>query len=68
MSNDPPKCLLEHTPNDHPIDLKTIKTPPSEPCYALSDKELEVPENSSRNCLGLAKLDSQNPLGLRQYY
>jgi hypothetical protein len=36
------KRLPEYTPYDHAIDVKTGETPPWRPCYALSEKELEV--------------------------
>jgi hypothetical protein len=42
MSKEAAKCLPEHTPYDHAIDLKTGETPPWGPCYAKSEKELEV--------------------------
>ena len=42
MSKEAAKRLPEHTAYDHPIDLKLGETPPSGPCYALSEKELEV--------------------------
>jgi hypothetical protein len=42
MSKEAAKRLPEHTPYDHAIDLKTGETPPWGPCYALSEKELEV--------------------------
>jgi hypothetical protein len=42
MSKGAAKRLLEHIPYDHAIDLKIGKIPLWRPCYALSEKELEV--------------------------
>jgi hypothetical protein len=42
MSKKAAKCLPEHMLYHHLIDLKQGKTPPWGPCYALSEKELEV--------------------------
>jgi hypothetical protein len=42
MSKEAAERLPEHIPYDHAIDLKTGEIPPWEPCYALSEKELEV--------------------------
>jgi hypothetical protein len=37
--------LPEHQPYDHAIDIKEGEMPPWGPCYALSEKELEVLHN-----------------------
>jgi hypothetical protein len=42
MSKEAAERLPEHTPYDPAIDLKTGETPLWGPCYALSEKELEV--------------------------
>jgi hypothetical protein len=42
ISKDAAKCLPEHTPYDHAMNLKTGETPPWRPCFAVSEKELEV--------------------------
>jgi hypothetical protein len=42
MSKEAAKCLPEHMPYDHAIDLKQREMPPWSPCYALSGKELGV--------------------------
>jgi hypothetical protein len=42
MSKEAAQCLQEYPPYDHAIDLKAGETPLWEPCYALSEKELEV--------------------------
>jgi predicted transcriptional regulator len=42
MSKEEAKRLPEHTSYDHGIDIRTGVTPPWGPCYALSEKKLEV--------------------------
>jgi hypothetical protein len=42
MANEAAAKLREHKPYDHVIDIKDGTTPPSVPCYGLSNKEFEV--------------------------
>jgi hypothetical protein len=42
MSKQAAKCLVEHTSYDHAIALKIGETTLWGPCYALSEKKLEV--------------------------
>jgi hypothetical protein len=42
MFKEAAKCLPEYVLYDHTIDLNIVETPPWGPCYALSEKELEV--------------------------
>jgi hypothetical protein len=66
MTKDAPAKLQEHKPYDHAIDIKDGATPPWGPCYALSEKELEVLRNWLKDMLEICKIRrSKSTAGFR---
>jgi hypothetical protein len=67
MSTEAAKCLTEHKPYDHAIELKQDKNSPWGPCYTLSKQELEVFRESVKKCYRPEKYDRLNPLHQHQF-
>jgi hypothetical protein len=56
MTKEAAATLPEHKPYDHAIDIKDCETPPWGPCYALSEKELEVLRDWLKDMLETGKI------------
>jgi hypothetical protein len=56
MTKEAAAKLPEHKRYDHAIDINDGETPPWGPCYALSEKELEVPRDWVKDMLETCKI------------
>jgi hypothetical protein len=68
MTKEAAAKLPEHKPYEYAIDIKDGETPPWVPCYALSEKELEVLRDWLKDMLETSKIRHSNHLPARQYY